>query len=129
MAFVDWSKSLETGNTQIDQQHQKLVEILNRLHEAMHSGKGSALLSTVFGELLDYTSYHFNTEEELFGPVDYPEKAQHIQEHKALVNQALELKQKFDSGKAFISVEVLNFLRDWVTNHIMKMDMTYKGII
>jgi len=127
MSFITWNQKYVTGNQTIDQQHQKLVDVLNQLHEAMRTGKGQAALSALFDELVSYTDYHFKTEESLFGSLDYAEKAAHIQEHRDLVRQALELQASFKAGTAFLSAKVLDFLEAWVSNHILKMDMTYKG--
>jgi hemerythrin len=92
---MNWDDSLATGNAEIDAQHHKLVDLINQLHEAMRTGKGSAALSGIFDELIKYTDYHFKTEERLFGPVDYAQKDAHVKEHVDLVKQALGLQAKF----------------------------------
>ena len=126
---MNWDERFITNNTEIDAQHHNLIDILNKLHEAMRVGKGSVALTTIFDELIAYTDYHFKTEEKLFATVTYPEVQDHIKQHRALVAQALDLQAKFKAGTDFITVEVLSFLKNWVNDHILKMDMTYKGII
>ena len=129
MAFMTWDTHFVTGNSEIDGQHQKLVNLINQLHEAMRTGKGGNALSGIFDELLAYTDYHFKTEEKLFDSIDYQEKDKHKKEHQELVKQALALQVKFQSGATLVTIEVLKFLKNWVSDHILKMDMTYKGII
>jgi hemerythrin-like metal-binding protein len=129
MALLTWTDDLSTGNAEVDSQHRKLVDLLNSLHDAMRSGQGAQDLSGIFDEVLAYTDYHFKTEERLFGPVEYPQKAEHIRQHAELVDQALGLQVQFRSGKAFMTAEVLQFLKNWIVHHIQEMDLTFKGRI
>lgn len=125
MAFVDWSTGLSVSVEQIDSQHQRLIAILNELHAAMKLGHGNDSLVVIFDELLEYTKYHFGTEEKLFDQYGYPEKAAHTAQHQALTKTATELQAQFNSGKVLISTKVLEFLKGWVANHILQADKAY----
>ena len=129
MAFMNLTADLITGNLHIDQQHQKLVDIVNQLHEAMKAGQGNQVLNAIFNELIAYTQYHFKAEEAMFNSVPYGQKLAHLKEHEDLIKQATDLQTKFKAGNSFVTVEVMTFLKNWVNNHILKMDMTYKGLI
>lgn len=125
MSLISWSAMLSTGVEQIDTQHKKLIELANNLNDAMHAGKGKEALKPFFDELVKYTVYHFGTEEKLMGEHPYPDVAEHKEQHKKLVAEVSAFKAKFDSGNAMISAEVMNFLRDWLSKHIMQTDKKF----
>ncbi|KAF0142361.1 MAG: hemerythrin family protein [Ignavibacteriales bacterium] len=125
MALIQWNSTLSVNITQIDNQHMKLVELVNTLHDRMKEGKGKAALSGILNELTNYTVYHFKTEEDLFRKYNYPQTDAHLKEHDALVQQVVKLKADFDNGKSVLTLDVMNFLKDWLTLHIMGNDKAY----
>ncbi len=125
MPIMDWSESLRVGIDVIDEQHAKLVKLVNQLYDAMVAGKGKLVLGTVLTELIEYTVYHFNTEEELFKRHGYPDAVNHIREHNDLARTAKELKIAYESNKATVTFDTMKFLKDWLVNHIMKSDKAY----
>ncbi len=120
--LMEWSSTLAVGFAEIDRQHQRLVEIANELNSAMHSGAGSQVVGRVLHELIDYTVKHFAYEESEMKKHAYPERDAHMEQHRKLVANVSAFKQKFDNGEAAISVELLGFIRDWLLNHILKVD-------
>lgn len=130
MALITWDDSKFSVNIkEIDVQHKKLVELINLLHDAMKAGQGKDALGKVLNELISYTVSHFGTEERLFQQHGYPDIAKHKKEHEDLKKKAIELKTEFEKGAAMITPNVLNFLRDWLTNHIMKVDKAYSAFL
>lgn len=125
MVMINWDINLKTGVEIVDDQHKKLVDLVNRLYDAMIGGRGNQVLGQILTELVDYTVYHFKTEEDMFRQYGYREAAQHIQEHKDLTEKAVALKAAFDGGKATITLDTMNFLKDWLVNHIMKSDKQF----
>ncbi|RJQ57474.1 MAG: hemerythrin [Stygiobacter sp.] len=125
MALIQWNSTLSVNITQIDNQHMKLVELVNTLHDRMKEGKGKAALSGILNELTNYTVYHFKTEEDLFRKYNYPQTDAHLKEHDALVQQVVKLKADFDNCKSVLTLDVMNFLKDWLTVHIMGNDKAY----
>ncbi len=123
--LMSWSASLSVGVREIDRQHQKLVELLNRLYAAMKSGQGQDTLGKLLGELVDYTVHHFGHEEKLFARHGYPEAKAHAREHEALKAKVGEFAAAFKAGKAQITTDILNFLKNWVINHIKGTDKKY----
>ncbi len=125
MALVVWKDIYSVNVNEIDQQHKKLVAIVNELHDAMTIGKGKDVLGKVLGELIDYTLYHFATEEKYFDLYDYPESDHHKKQHKDLVEQVASLQGKFEKGEKVLTLEVMNFLRDWLHDHIVGSDKLF----
>ncbi|OQW92414.1 MAG: hypothetical protein BWK79_14685 [Beggiatoa sp. IS2] len=123
MPFITWADELYSiKNEHIDAQHKHLVGLVNRMHEAVVVGSEQSVLGQILEELIDYTVYHFRSEEELFTKHDYPQFEIHRQQHNALTEQVLKLKTEFEEGSATISYEVLDFIHDWLTNHMASSD-------
>ncbi|WP_347989749.1 bacteriohemerythrin [Methylomonas sp. AM2-LC] len=125
MSLLNWSSAFCVGVTEIDDQHKKLVDMANRLNDAMQIGQGREALAKILNELVDYTVYHFGTEEKLMSVHQYPNQAAHKEEHKKLIAAVSDFKRKFDTGDAAITSEIMNFLRDWLTKHILQSDKLF----
>lgn len=125
MALISWSPMLSTDVQIIDDQHKKLIDLINKLNDAMNAGHGKEALKAVLTELVDYTVYHFGTEEKLMGQHKYADSTAHLGEHKKLVQDVSAFKTKFEAGNAMISTEIMNFLRDWLSKHIMQTDKKF----
>jgi hemerythrin len=127
MSIIKWSDDYSVGVKQIDDQHKELVDLINRLFDAMSLGKGREVLESVFDQLRKYTHVHFQTEERLMVIYGYPNYEEHKKEHEELINQINELKDKFKAGDRKITIEVVDFLKEWLLNHIKKEDQQYKS--
>ena len=123
MSLIAWGSRFFVGNGDIDGQHEKLVQLINRLHEHMVAGDAAEIMDKVLDRVIQYTGFHFGTEEELMAKHAYPKAAAHLAEHKKLVQTALELQSKVRAGHAHITMETMNFLRNWLQHHIMESDM------
>jgi methyl-accepting chemotaxis protein len=124
-AFILWSKDFELGNPTIDGQHRRLAELTNRLHAAIRSGQTRAILGGVLDELVEYTVTHFRDEEALFGASRYPDKKAHLDQHQKFIETAHRLQADFRSGRVVLGSETVEFLRDWLLNHIQGSDRGY----
>jgi hemerythrin len=125
MPLLTWSDSLSVGVQDIDVQHKRLVELINQLHDAMGQGKGRAVLGKTLDGLIDYTRTHFAMEERLMATQAYPGAVRHKAEHDALTKQVLDLQSKFLIGQATVTLEVMKFLKDWLSNHILTLDKQF----
>ena len=125
MALLKWDDSFSVKVAEIDQQHLKLVSMINELHDAMKQGKGRDVLGGIVSGLISYTATHFNTEEKYFDRFGYPEADSHKKEHIAFVQKVSEFNDGFEKGKLALTIEVVNFLVDWLQKHIKGTDMRY----
>jgi hemerythrin len=125
MALLDWSSSLSVDVSGMDQEHRKLIALVNDLNEAMKQGRSKDEMDRVFSELARYTQSHFASEERYMEKIGYPGLTRHMKEHAELMTQVAAFKADYDAGKAMISVKLMGFLRDWVRNHIQKSDKQY----
>lgn len=125
MPLITWTDSFSVKVVEIDAQHKKLVEMINKLYDAMKVGKSKDVMEEILSNLISYTATHFKAEEKYFDLYNYPEKEVHKAEHKKFVETVTKFKKDFDSGNATISIEVIGFLREWLTNHINGSDKKY----
>lgn len=125
MPLINWEESLSVKVSEIDSQHKKLVGLINKLHDAMKERKASEVLSGVIDELVDYAISHFHTEERYFDRFNYLKATAHKKEHNDFVNKVAAFKNDFSKGKAMLSMEIMEFLKSWLINHIKKVDMAY----
>lgn len=127
MATFAWNESYSVRVQQFDAQHQKLFEIINTLADAMRAGKGEDVIREVVGNLAVYTRTHFLQEEVLMRHTGYPGLPLHQQQHAALITDVEKYKTALDDGRHPDTVEVLNFLRRWLVEHIQKSDKAYSA--
>ncbi len=123
--LMPWGSSLENGVSEFDNQHHRLVDLINELYKAMKTGRGNDVIIRVLDELVDYTGTHFAAEEKLMVEHQYPDYDSHIVIHREFVAKVVDFQNKFKSGEATISLDLLEFLKDWLIGHIKGVDRKY----
>lgn len=129
MALITWTNDMSVGNAKIDAQHKELISIINKLADAMQKGTASNVLGEIVNELVRYTSVHFSDEERIFSKTAYPDTEAHKAKHKFLMVKVESIKSDYAAGKMALSIPVLDFLKKWLMEHIMKSDKTYSPYI
>lgn len=133
--LLRWNDSLSVGIGSIDKQHMVLIDLINELYREMNSDNGQPVIGKALGKLIEYTETHFQFEEKLFAKHNYQDKNAHEEVHRKLVAQVIDFQKKFKQGDADVSLELMEFLKDWLINHIKKTDKQYapflqsKGVI
>ncbi len=125
MAFLNWREEFSVGIARIDQQHRRLVGFLNELYESMQAGQGREALGKVLGDLLLYTKTHFAAEEQLMKAHGYPGFDDHRQRHERMTQKVKELSEQFRAGTLSSPIQMTNFLKDWLSKHILETDRQY----
>ena len=125
MALMTWSDRLSTGVKAMDEQHKGLVNTLNELHDAMLRGADKAVAGPLLERLVKYTHDHFTSEEALMSRARYPALADHLVKHKDLTRQVDAFVDRYKRGELSLNVDLLMFLRTWLTTHIQKEDRDY----
>jgi len=129
MELIKWTDQYSVGIKEIDNQHKGLVIIINELFSYMSEGKAKENLNEIFDHLTEYIKKHFFVEETMLVKYAYPDYDQHKVEHSKFIQKLNDLKSEFKSGKITISLEILNFLKDWLLNHIQHTDKKYSAFI
>lgn len=126
MPLIEWTNELSVGINSIDEQHKKLVNMINALNDAMQTGGSNELLGKIFTGLAAYTQKHFAYEENMFAEFGYSDAEEHKRQHNELIAQVVELKERFmENPQGTISNDLMQFLKRWLTNHIMRTDKDY----
>ncbi len=125
MTLMVWNDDMSTRVGEVDDHHKKLIRLINEIYQCMMLDKGREASEKALTELVEYTVYHFGYEEKLFKEHDYPDSASHIAKHKELIAQVSEFYKSFMDGSGKIDNDLLKFLRNWLTKHIMGVDMLY----
>lgn len=127
MALLIWNQGMSVGVRVLDEDHKKLIAMINELHASMMEGRSNDVIGGVLRRLVSYTVEHFQREETLFAETAYPSAAAHKREHEKLKAQVMAEIQKFQTGTVGIGMETLNFLRDWLKHHIQESDKAYSA--
>jgi len=123
--FFKWNSTYETGITRIDIQHKVIVRILNELYDIIIGNNEEDRISEIIKELVQYTEYHFSEEEKMFDKYGYVNENEHKKEHQKFVKEIHLVISQMNTDKGMLAIELMNFLKDWLTEHILDTDQEY----
>lgn len=125
MPLIDWKDEYSVQVAEIDDQHKELIRMINELHQAMADRKAKKVVGDIIEGLIDYTKTHFAAEEKYFQEFGYEQAEEHIRQHREFVKKVGDFKEKFDQGQLMLSIDIINFLKNWLINHINGSDQQY----
>lgn len=120
-----WSDIYTLGIADLDEQHKKIVDIINRLHQAVNDGKNDDDISRAIQELVEHARTHFNYEENLLKTHGYPELEEHKTYHKQLAAKVMHLQERYLGGDAPSCLEMTNYCKNWLSDHILRIDVRF----
>jgi len=123
MAILQWVPDLDTGIQEIDIQHRRIVDYINRLYELRESPDRTAL-ADVIAETVDYTISHFAFEEGMIEDAGYMFSGPHKRVHELFTRRVAEMQSRFEAGED-IANELHGMLSRWLFNHIRNEDHGY----
>ena len=126
---MPWKDSYSVNVKSIDEQHKKLVSIINELNNAMLYEKGRSVIGKVLKDLVDYTVSHFDYEEKLMEKNGYSDLENHKKIHKDLLKTVGKFYDEFSSGEVEMSKDIMDFLKTWLSEHILGSDKKYSEIM
>ena len=88
--LIVWDKYYSVGIEIIDNQHKKLIDMINDLYASFITGEAQEKAPGIVDQMLNYTDYHFKTEEKFFDEHNYPETDKHKEIHQSFVDKAIE---------------------------------------
>ncbi len=125
MALFSWSEDLSVKIKSIDEQHMKLINMINDFYENISNRSSKENISILIDEMKKYTFEHFSFEEKYMIQFGYADYEAHKKEHDLFVTRVDEIEKMFNDGKFFVSLEVTVFIKDWLRTHIQGEDMKY----
>lgn len=127
--MFEWKQEYSVQIPEIDAQHQRLFALAGTLHKAMAEGKGKDVLQQALARLINYTKEHFAAEEALMRKFNYPEFEAHKKEHEKLTAQVVDFQQRFQRKENCLTVDLMQFLKTWLQQHISRSDQKYAALI
>ncbi len=127
--FISWNETYSVGNTEMDNQHKQLINIINKLFDSFKEGNAQEISSEILEEMIEYANFHLNSEEKLLYKFDYPEKENHEILHNEFRNKTEELKSMILENSEDAHYNLMDYLKKWWTNHILVEDMKYSKFL
>lgn len=123
MNKIVWDDTLSVDGGEIDEDHRRLVDLFNILSRSVTEGDAAEYIEAVLEELISCTIWHFRHEERLMLMYKYDGIEEHKDEHNDLIDSVKELQQKFRKEGKLLTSEDIEYLEDWLTQHILGQDM------
>jgi hemerythrin-like metal-binding protein len=129
MAAINWDENMSVKIDVIDEQHKKLISLINSFYDGLNSKKNSEKILEMIKGMKDYTIFHFSAEEKLLKQYGYPDYQNHHEAHQKFIESVKNFEERYRTGKFLLSLEVTNFIKDWIVNHIMGTDKQYAAFL
>jgi hemerythrin len=129
MALLEWTEKMSVGIDTIDADHKKLLDLVNELHAVVRKKESPANIGRVLRDLISYTDYHFQAEEQLLRLLRFPDLDHHKSVHDSLRKRVTELEERYRDCPEKAGVKMFDFLSDWLMRHILGEDMKYKPLL
>jgi hemerythrin len=126
---IKWTNDLSVEQHELDGHHQHMMDLINKLNEALNSKEEKGIIAEVLAELSDYANYHFGAEEAMFELKHYPDASEHIDQHMEFRERWKELDDLFHAGDETAGQQLMDFLLSWWPNHIRQFDKKYVPFI
>lgn len=123
--MIKWTSEYKMNLPEIDKEHHTLFEMLNDFYKGLEDGSSKERVGQLIKGLLDYAKVHFSNEEKYMESIGFPALDKHREEHEAFIKKASEFYAKYQSGKLILSLEVTNFIKEWIAHHIKTEDKQY----
>ena len=125
MPIIQWNDSYAVGHGVLDKQHRRVFEIMNELYDAVQNGNCIEHARKLADEIIVHAAEHFELEEKLMEAANYPGLAEHAEEHRKVRDRAIEYRDQMLDGTHATAVRMLNFIKDWILDHLVAWDREY----
>jgi len=127
--FIIWKDEYSVGLDSIDQQHKKLINLINQLQTAVDYSTGEEFEREALDELVDYTKTHFTFEEGLMEDNGYPDFEAHKAQHVKMIKEVEKVLSMYEEDHDTAMDNAVNFLKDWLIHHINGTDKEYSSFL
>ena len=124
--FIKWRPIYETKHKIIDNQHKELVNIINELYlSTISNNETNGAFIKAVKKCIDYTQYHFKTEEKIMDLINYSDAENHKAMHKNFCVELVNQIKRYEEGQPFVANKFLKYLKDWLLEHIAFRDKIF----
>jgi len=127
--LLKFSDSNKLGITEVDRQHEKMVDLMNDVHLMSAQGRSAKAIASSLQSLIEYTQVHFSWEEDFFDGYNYPDAVKHKATHQKLIDDLVAHQQKISISKHEVIDRELEKLNTWLMHHIEHSDKDYAHFI
>lgn len=127
MPKITWSEKLEIGIASIDEQHRRLIDLINELQDHIESGE-LVLANQTLQALIEYKTFHCAHEEELLLQAGFPFLKPHKRAHRHCINECADFYRHAEEGE-YTAHKALAFVKPWMVQHIRGEDMDYAEFV
>jgi hemerythrin len=125
MIWIEWLPEFNLGINDIDMQHKWLVNIMNKLFDAVNERQEGKVIAEIIKEMWDYARFHFDLEEKYFEEFHYEKADEHKAAHREFSEKVKDLAKDFEEGEKSVSKDAISFLEKWFINHTQNVDREY----
>jgi hemerythrin-like metal-binding protein len=122
---LPWKDEYNLGIVSIDEQHKKLIGIINTLAKDIAQGLTHADINSTIVRMEQYVKDHFQYEEGYFALCKYEATPEHIAEHRIFLEKTEEFRKRAETEDPTLSIEILGYLEDWFLHHVQVVDKQY----
>ena len=123
--MIEWEDKFSVGISILDEQHKKLIEIINKASMVEISSNSPKDVLAILDQMTEYILKHFETEEHYMKEFDFPGFQSHRNEHIDFTNTIIDYKIRAVGGDYKIINEIIEYLMEWIVNHIQVIDRQY----
>ena len=127
--FITWRDEYSVGIDSIDQQHKKLINLINQLTTAVDYSTGEEFEREALAEVVEYTKAHFTYEEGLLEENTYPDFEAHKAEHRAMIKEVELVLSEYEEDHDMAVRHACDYLKGWLINHINGTDKQYSSFL
>ena len=126
MEQIIWTEDFSVGVVRLDEQHKRLIQMINRLIAQPQTTTESELISDLLSDMTNYAQKHFAAEEELMRQYNYPRLKEQVAQHHAFQEKTVDFCSATTLNVRIVPETMLRYLSDWLVGHILDSDMAYK---
>ena len=124
-SVLEWREEYSVGVALIDEQHRNLFRMINELIDVINAVPTTERIAPILKGLIEYKQKHFATEEGYFHQFNFEGAEEHIAEHRKFNETLEQLKKKNEEDVIELAFELVDFLEDWLINHLLNTDRKY----
>lgn len=122
MARIEWKREYSVGIEAVDHEHQELIDLVNRIHDALEGGRPADEVEEVFGDLFRAISSHFALEEKFMREHGYDRLTEHKSEHEHLLDELRDIMDDYREGRAGPADRLTAVVERWFADHFKTHD-------
>ncbi|MEN3034653.1 MAG: bacteriohemerythrin [Aquificaceae bacterium] len=120
---IKFTEDLLTGVEEMDNQHKKIVDLINKTAERIAAGELQEAIRIFKEDLMPFVKYHLEQEEQFMASINYPEIEEHKRHHKWVIDLFNKIGSSLEDKES--ARQALALVTGWLYGHVGKVDKKY----